>query len=72
MALVIFGVIKLTEEPKDRLKGWGALVFVFLAFVTTLAYAITQDESLRLCQRGHEEYQLRGKTMQRIWVCDER
>ena len=76
IGIVWFGLIigsgiyaAVSFEDCSPLRG---TIFAVLAIVLLAAFfAVIAHDANRLCARGHEQYQLVGKVIQRVWVCDE-
>jgi hypothetical protein len=71
LAVMVWLGVSIFDDDKEDWQRWAAGVGLILMFTVPLAIAMTASEDEPLCARGHEEYHLIGKTMQRVWVCDQ-
>ncbi len=68
-AMLIWAAV---AAERSRTKAlWIAFASVFV-FAVPLAWVITAMKDTPLCLRGHEQMMMVGKTMNRVWVCEDR
>lgn len=58
-------------DDNNPIVGYIYAGSALAVIVIGIALLIASDERSELCARGHETYQLVGKTMSRVWVCDD-
>lgn len=68
LGILLVSLTNWDEYPRQAATGF---VVCFLVAVWIIALIIDQEKSDHLCARGHQTYQLVGKIMEKVWVCEE-
>lgn len=70
--LVLLPILAINAFDDDNaVMGWTWSIAALLVLVGGTALLLEASSRSGLCERGHETYQLVGKSMQRVWVCDQ-